>query len=166
MWIIAKYKQNEFNILKDAFIKTLGDNLDFYIPKIKYQKIINNKIRTFEKSILEDYLICYHPKFESLQTLNKLKYTRGLNFFLNGFKQNQNQIFNFVKHCKKYENKEGFITKEFFDEINSKKGKFITGPFAEIMFQVLSRQKNSLKILIGNIKTTISKNTLYLYRPI
>ena len=85
MWIIAKYKQNEFNILKDAFIKTLGDNLDFYIPKIKYQKIINNKIRTFEKSILEDYLICYHPKFESLQTLNKLKYTRGLNFFLNGF---------------------------------------------------------------------------------
>ena len=42
MWIIAKYKQNEFNILKDAFIKTLGDNLDFYIPKIKYQKIINN----------------------------------------------------------------------------------------------------------------------------
>ena len=23
---------------------------------------------------MEDYLICYHPKFESLQTLNKLKY--------------------------------------------------------------------------------------------
>ena len=166
MWIIAKYKQNEFNMLKDGFVKILGNNPEFYIPKIKYQKIINNKIRIFQKSILENYLICYHPKFEFSQTLHKLKYTKGLNFFLNGFKENQNQIYDFVKHCKKYENKEGFITKEFFDHLNSKQGKFITGPFTEMIFQVLSRQKNSLKILIGNIKTTISKNSLYLYRPI
>ena len=166
MWIIAKYNRNELNILKDGFVKAIGNTPEFYIPQIKYQKIVNNKIRTFQKSILEDYLICYHPKFESSKTLSKLKNTKGLNFFLSGFKENQNQISNFVKHCRKYENKEGFITKEFFDDINAKQGKFISGPFTEIIFDVLSRQKNNLKILIGNIKTTISKNSLYLYRPI
>tara|TARA_B100000700_G_scaffold318858_1_gene412879 strand:- start:760 stop:1260 length:501 start_codon:yes stop_codon:yes gene_type:complete len=166
MWIIAKYKQNEFKILQDEFFKVLGNNLKFYIPKIKYEKIVNNKIRIVQKSILEDYLICYHPEFKFSQTLQKLKYTKGLNFFLNGFKENQNQIQNFVNNCKKYENKDGFITKEFFNDINSTKCKFISGPFTEMIFHILSRQKNSLKILIGNIKTTISKNSLYLYRPI
>ena len=57
---------------------------------------------------------------QSLQELQKLKaeYEK--------FKENQNQIQNFVNNCKKYENKDGFITKEFFNDINSTKCKFIS----------------------------------------
>ena len=35
-----------------------------------------------------------------------------------------------------------------------------------MVFEILERKKNKLKILIGNIVTTISDNKNYLYRPI
>ena len=54
----------------------------------------------------------------------------------------------------------------FFKNIIRHKGKFITGPFTNIMFEIIERQKNKLKILIGNIVTTISDNKNYLYRPV
>ena len=34
------------------------------------------------------------------------------------------------------------------------------------MFEILEKQKNKLKILIGNVVTTISDKKNYLYRPI
>ena len=43
MWIVAKYKPKEFEILKHAFFKTLGEMPEFYNPKIKCEKYINNK---------------------------------------------------------------------------------------------------------------------------
>ena len=48
----------------------------------------------------------------------------------------------------------------------SKKAKFISGPFTNMIFEILEKQKNKLKILIGNIETTIPNKTNYLYRPI
>ena len=53
MWIVAKYKPKEFQILKDSFYKVLGEVPEFYNPKIKYERFVNNKLRTFHKNILE-----------------------------------------------------------------------------------------------------------------
>ena len=50
--------------------------------------------------------------------------------------------------------------------MNIKKAIFISGPFINMIFEILERQKNKLKILVGNIVTTISDNKNYLYRPI
>jgi hypothetical protein len=47
-----------------------------------------------------------------------------------------------------------------------KKAKFISGPFTNMIFEIIERQKNRLKILVGNIVTTIPDKTNYLYRPI
>ena len=60
MWIVIKYKRNEFNFLKQDFKKTLGDLPLFFRPKIKYKKIIRSKFKFIERDILGDYLICYH----------------------------------------------------------------------------------------------------------
>ena len=47
-----------------------------------------------------------------------------------------------------------------------KKAQFVSGPLSNMMFEILERQKNKLKILVGNIVTTISDKKNYLYRPI
>ena len=48
----------------------------------------------------------------------------------------------------------------------TKKAKFISGPFTNLIFEILEKQRNKLKILIGNIVTTIPNKKNYLYRPV
>ena len=38
MWIVAKYKPREFNILNESFFKIIGEMPEFYSPKIKFEK--------------------------------------------------------------------------------------------------------------------------------
>ena len=49
MWVVVKYKFSELNLLKRNFSEVLGESPKFYVPKIKYQKLVKNKIKTFEK---------------------------------------------------------------------------------------------------------------------
>ena len=144
----------------------MGKSPIFYNPKIKYQKYINNKLKTFDKLILENYLLCYHPNFERESIINILKFSKGLEYFLPGFHQNQKEIINFINHCKKYEDKEGYVTQNFFEMLNIKKAKFITGPFANLMFNIISNETSKLSCLIGNVKLTISKKSGCVYYPV
>ena len=165
MWTVIKYKNNELNLLKENFTKILGDPR-FYCPKIKYQRYIKQKLRTYEKFVLENYLICYHPKFEDINIINKLKYTKGLIYFLNGFQKNQKEIVSFINHCKKNENADGYLKQDFFNFESFKKAKFISGPLTNIIFEIISSNSTKLKILIGGLTTTINKKSNYLYRPV
>ena len=40
-----------------------------------------------EFNLLGDYLFCFHKNFKNSNTLNNLKFTRGLKYFLSGFKK-------------------------------------------------------------------------------
>tara|TARA_B100001989_G_C24313703_1_gene351747 strand:- start:60 stop:560 length:501 start_codon:yes stop_codon:yes gene_type:complete len=166
MWIIAKYKINELAFLKNKFKEILGNEPEYFIPEIKYNKIIKKKFKTFKKSILEGYLICFHSKFNNKEIINNLRYTRGLKCILEGFKNSQDEISNFIERCKNYEDKDGFINQDFFSDENFNKGKFVSGPFTSLIFEVLSKQSDKIEILIGKYKTTISKKSNFLYRPI
>ena len=64
------------------------------------------------------------------------------------------------------ENEKGYLTQAFFKSIITKKAKFISGPFTNMFFEIIEKQKNKLKIIVGNVVTTKSDNTNYLYRPI
>ena len=165
MWIIAKYKFNELNILKRKLRDILGNDPKYFIPKIKYTKIVKKKFITFQKSILEGYLICYHYKFESRNILNILRYTNGISYILDGFKNNQKDIFEFVNKCKKFEDDKGFLTQGFFDKTNFNSAKFISGPFTNLFFNILSDQSDKIEVLMGKYKTTISKKSELLYKP-
>ena len=166
MWIIAKYKMNELSILKKKLKEILGDEPRYFIPKIKYTKIVKKKFISFQKSILEGYLICFHNKFASRDILNIIKYTKGINYILEGFKNNQKDIIEFVNKCKKFEDNKGFITQGFFCDNNFNRAKFISGPFTNLFFDILSNQSDKIEILMGKYKTTILKKSELLYKPV
>ena len=166
MWTVAKVKKNQINTFKKNLSDLLDKNIKFYMPKIEYTKYFKDKVKKFDKPILENYIFCYHEKFYDSTNINKLKFTKGLEYFIEGHYENQQEIIRFIDYCKSFENKEGYITSAFFKSLVSKKAKFVSGPFVNMMFEIIERQKNKLKILVGNIVTTISDKKNYLYRPV
>ncbi len=164
MWAILKYKKNELNYLKNQLKLKLGDLPIIFIPKIRYQVLTNNKIKLSEKDILEDYLICYHKEFKNKNLFNILKNIKGLKYFLNEFQNNQKEIIKFVNYCKNNQDEDGYIKQSFFDFSNKTKGIFLTGPFANIIFSIIENQKKKLKVIVGNITTTVAKDSNYLYQ--
>ena len=166
MWVVLKYKPKEFEILKDSFFKILGEMPEFYNPKYKYELYINNKLKTFEKSILNNYLICKHNKFKDPKIVNILKNSRGLIYFLSGCEFNQKQLEEFIKFCRLNEDANGFLTQSFFKIIKKTKAKFISGPFTQMIFDIIEDRGGKLKVLLNNVNMTISKsskNLLYSY---
>ena len=113
MWIIIKYKRNEYNLLLSQISKQIK-NIKIYCPKLIYKK--NNKF--FTNYILEDYLFCFHEKFNDAKNYSKLKYLKGLNYILEGCSPNQNQILEFINLCKKNEDPKGNIAQTFFHQLN------------------------------------------------
>jgi len=166
MWIVAKYKPKEFAVLKEAFIKILGEKPEFYIPKIKYENYKNNKLKIYEKNILNNYIICKHEKFSDSALVNLLKNSRGLVYFLKNSETNQSELESFVKLCKSHEDQDGFLKQTFFKISSKSKAKFVSGPFTRMSFNIIEENACKLKILLNNINVTISKTSeklLYSY---
>jgi len=161
MWVIAKYDKKKTNFFLQDLRKKLNDKVVIYDPKIKVEKLYKKKIISKEFSILGDYIFCFNPKFENQNILNELKFTKGLKYFLKGFRKSQNEIKEFIKKCKKSEHENGFISADFFDIEINKKYKFNNGPFLNFIFQVLEVQKTKFKILICDKITTIKKGFLF-----
>ena len=159
MWVVLKYKPKEFEILKDSFFKILGEMPEFYNPKYKYERYINNKLKTFEKSILNNYLICKHNKFKDPKIINILKNSRGLIYFLSGCEFNQKKLEEFIKFCRLNEDANGFLTQSFFKIIKKTKAKFISGPFTQMIFDIIEDREGKLKVLLNNVNMTISKSS-------
>ena len=166
MWIVLKYKRKEFGLLKQDFRKILGDLPLFFRPKYEYQKLVKNKVRFLEKDILEDYLICYHEKFQNINMLTILKNSKGLKYFLADSKTDQREIISFIDYCKKNQDLNGYIKQSFFEFQNMKRGIFLSGPFTNMIFSVIENQRNKFKVLIGKATMTITKNSNYLFRPV
>ena len=166
MWVVLKYKSNELEILKKSFSETLGEMPEFYIPKIKYERYVNNKRKVYEKKILDNYIICGHNKFHNYKIINQLNKARGLIYFLPGYQSNQQDLIKFVKFCKSKEDSSGYLTQSFFNIAKKSKAKFISGPFSQMVFDIIENKEKELKILINKISMTIPKNSkklLYSY---
>ena len=166
MWAIAKIKIKNLNTFKKNLLEKTNNKIRFYRPKILCHKYKGDKVKESEKFILENYIFCYHPKFKKTNFVNEFKFLKGLEYFLEGYNQNQNNIMKFIEYCKTFENENGYLTQSFFKTIISKKAIFISGPFTNMIFEILEKQKNKLKILVSNIVTTIPDKTNYLYRPL
>ena len=67
-----------------------------------------------------------------MRCLNLIKFSRGLKYFLNTFNDSQVDIQEFIDKCKKLENKEGYLTKNFFDLEMKKKYRYKTELFLNI----------------------------------
>lgn len=165
MWAILKFKKENLSLLKKDLLNSLGNDVKFYLPKIKLQKKIKNKIQNKGSLLLGDYLLCFHKSFENKKIIDSLRYCKGLKYFLNNFKEQQEEIKNFVEKCKSNEDNEGFIKQCFFEFKESGIFQFLTGPFMNRGFKIIGRQNTNFKILIGKFTATVSKEN-YLFRPV
>ena len=166
MWVVAKINRKKTNLFIQELKDKCGDDLVLYRPSIQYEKIRKNKLEKSIKPLLEDYFFCFSNKFDDINFTNTLSYIKGLNYFLTGYKNNQNEIKRFIENCKLYQNAKGLITKEFFYNLISSKGKFVSGPFTNMMFNIIEKKKFSLKVLIGNYKVSLSKKDSNLFLPV
>ena len=164
MWAIIKLKKKSISLKKD-FSKFFDSNFKIYTPKIKLKTKKNKLKLTREIPILGDYIFCFHTSLSVSNKLNYIKRFRGLKLFLEGHIQNQKEITQFIKKCKDNEDKDGYLLQDFFEKRLNKSYEFLSGPFANSIFKIISLQKNKLQASIGNIKTTISTKDI-LFRPI
>ena len=157
MWIVLKYKKKEQNFLFKELEEKVGKDIKIYIPKINLKYFSKKKIVNLKKPLLGDYLFCYHSKFKDLKFLNKINFLKGLKYILKDFIYSQKEIDFFVQRCNHFENKEGFLSQDFFNFDNITKFKFFSGPFTNLAFDLIKREnKYNLKCLIGDFKLTVT----------
>ncbi len=165
MWTIIKFNKNQLNLLKDEFYKKLGDDLIFYSPKLLIQSLKRKKFSYLKIDLLGDYIFCYHKSFINLSTLNHLKYSKGLKYFLENSSKSQNEIESFIFKLKKLEDTDGLIKKNIYELIEDKNYKFVSGPFTNQIFSIIRLQRRNMEVLIGNLKTKIRTNK-FLFNPV
>lgn len=162
MWIIAKYEKLKKDLFKKELFKKLSEDIIFYNPKIKKTCCSSKKKdNPPEINLLGDYIFCFSKNFEKKEIINKIKFTIGLKYVLDGYTENQREINNFIYNCKKYETKEGFLTSDFFNIKNNKDYKFTDGPFKDFIFKVIEIQKNRLRVLMGNKQAIVRRSLLF-----
>ena len=112
-----------------------------------------------------DYIFCFHQKFCEKTFISNIKYAKGLKYILDGYCESQEEICRFILNFKKLENKDGFISKNFYSIILNKEYKFLSGPFINKIFKIIELQKNKIKILIDKFKIDINKEA-HFFKPV
>ena len=116
-------------------------------------------------NLLGNYVFCFHENFKDMKNLITARYTRGLDYFLESCTNSQIEIKKFINFCKENENPDGFINQEFFNKIILNKGKFVNSPLANLVFEIIGKEKKYLNILIGKREIKISKKSNIFYLP-
>lgn len=164
MWAVIKIEKKKLELLKNDLKKKFGDGGKIYFPKLLIKKIEKKQLKKKEINILGDYLFCYHSKFENPLQLKKLNFLKGVKYFLDGFISSQEEINKFIFKFKDLEDKNGYISKNIYEEKVNSYYKFSSGPFSGKIFKILALQKNKIDILVGNLKTSINKREI-LFSP-
>ena len=163
MWVILKIDNKKINLLKNDFEKKTGKNFVFYKPKLKISKYLNNKLIDKEVDLLGDYVFCFSQSFSEKNTINLLRFSVGLKYFLNGFFCFQREIETFINRCKNLENREGFISPGLSQCKKNQIYQFLSGPFVKNFFKIINLKDNKIKILLGGVETYINKNKYFFH---
>ena len=166
MWIIAKCKNNEQNLFEKSINHKMLEKVKIFNPKIKLNFFQKNKLIIKTKPLLNNYLFCYHKKFSDPKILRRITNTKGLMYLLNGSNLYQSEIENFIKYCKFNEDENGYIKQNFLEISHDKLYKFISGPFTNLVFKLIEKDNNKVKVLIDKAIVVVKKNSDYCYQSI
>ena len=150
MWTIIKINLKKVNTFHQDINKKMENDVRIYFPKVK----ISNKILP----LIGDYIFCFHNEFKDLNFINKLKFTKGLKYFLKGHVESQSEIEYFINKCKSLENDKGFLSKNICELNLNSMYQFKTGLLKNEIFKLLEIQKNKIKILINDVKFKVNSN--------
>ena len=162
MWYIIKSKKNSVQTLKKNLQEKLGLSTKFYEPIMKLTFKKKNKLFQKKVSLLNNYILCFHENFCHINIINTIKNTEGLNLILEGSKNNQRDINNFISACKKHEDEEGFIQSSYFNYREGKEYRFLNGPLTNFLIKLTDVSKNSLEAFVGSMKVTVCKRKNFL----
>ena len=142
MWLVVKIKSKEFQLFKKSLIEKIK-NVEIYAPRYECSgKTKNKKIFKF---ILNSYVFIKSTSFNNDSSINKIKFTKGLQYLLEGYKNNQNQINSFIDYCKKNEDSKGNLNQTFFLNLSQSTYKFASGPFTNFVLNLLNINKNKVQ---------------------
>ena len=163
MWIVIKFKKEKIQSLKFEIKKKFGNKLDFYIPKVEIEKMINSKTKKkFLRYITDDYLFCKINKSYFEEIFLKLKYTNGVKYILNHFQCSQVEIEKFIKKCRLHENEDGNLKSSFFEIVEKSNIQFLNGPFLSQIMKIVENKKNFIKVSLNNLNLLVNKkNNLF-----
>tara|TARA_Y200000002_G_C22530157_1_gene599362 strand:+ start:112 stop:615 length:504 start_codon:yes stop_codon:yes gene_type:complete len=164
MWVVLKINKNELNTLKRELNKKLNFEYNLYIPKVYYKKnFLNKKIQSKrELLLLGDYVFCFSKKFKEKRFIYLIKFCKGLKSILIGKEISQKEIIEFINKCKYHEISDGVISYSFFRVLEKQNYKFLSGPFANYLAQVIKVQKEKIDLLMGNLKVSFKKRSYLL----
>ncbi len=165
MWTVIKFEKKKLNLFKKDLSEKIDKNYKLYIPKLSISERKKNRIIRKEINLLGEYLFCFSEKFTNNLFLQKLNYLKGSKSFLSGSESCQKNINLFIEKCRNSEDSNGFLSLNFFEMNKNLKYQFSSGILDKYIFQLLEQRKDKIKILIGNLKTTINKKN-YLFNPI
>tara|TARA_B100001248_G_C27399010_1_gene468265 strand:+ start:7252 stop:7719 length:468 start_codon:yes stop_codon:yes gene_type:complete len=154
MWIALHLSNYQ---VFDKELKKKFKDFEIYFPKIRVKE------KNSSKNLLGNYIFCYSDLFKhDVITNYKLKYMKGVKKILKSSCSNE-EIFNFVSFCKKYHDKDGFLANSFFKDKLISTGRIINGPFMNLIFDLVKKEKNKIRVLIGNMKLSISDKSNFIY---
>ena len=159
MWIVAKINNKKYSMLKMDFLKK-NSNIKFYKPVIAKEFFFKNKIFKKPVELFGDYIFCYDKSFEDPKKLQELKFSRGLKYFLTDYIFAQKQITKIIETCRKNETVKGFIDAKFITNLKENNLKFLTGPFRNIICEILNVSKRKVEFNFGNFRAVTKNNNL------
>ena len=165
MWAVLKINKYNLAILKKELYDKLGCEVKYYTPKLKLKKFFKSRVSIKEHFLLDDYLLCFHKDFSKKSVIASLNYCKGLKYFLTNFLSSQKEIQKFIDKCKQNEDESGFVKSSFFEFKGNNKYEFISGPFTNMVFSIISENKSFVNALMGNYRTTVSKKE-NIFRPV
>ncbi len=151
--------------MKKSLRERHGSLVEFYRPELIYTKKIKNKDKKFCIPLLKNYVFCYLKEFRDTKIVSSCKNIVGVEYFLEGYNFNQKEILNFINFCKKNEDTNGGILPNFFYYLKVNKAKFINGPFSNIVFDILEKNKNFIEISFGNLKAKVDYKKKNFFNP-
>ena len=164
MWVVIKYKSNEINLVRNKLTTYFGKDLKIYLPQISYKKFFNQKFKYIQRNILGDYLFCYNKNFSTAKHFTLLKNLKGVKNILNFSKLDQPEIQNFIDNCKKNSDCNGYLKHSFFESFERSSYQFINGPFTKYIFEIIKTNKKKFRLIVGNLKVTLKKESNYFYK--
>lgn len=165
MWAVLKIDKDYSSIFKREFTKIMQSDVEIYSPKYLIQNFKNNKLKFKEIKLLGNYVFCFNSNLTNKNFFNRIKYLKGFKSYVPGFIETQKEITDFISNCKKFENKDGYIENNFFSFNLKNNYKFKTGIFTNRIFEIMKFQKNSIEIMIGNLKISAKKKN-FLAQPV
>ena len=118
-----------------------------FFLNLNIKKLFLDKNKYFEKAkeLIPDHVFVYCENIEKI-VFDRFKYLQGLKFFYENIINNQKDIINFIKECKKFEDEKGYLNENYFLKFKKIEVYLPRDPLLIYFLQFKVKEKTILKL--------------------